>query len=629
MVKVEDEVGVTPTQSGSSSCIWHCYIKAAAERFSRHEERLDISKVNNARRLYDYYISGGQAQVDVRGTTTLSFISRRVGVDQRIMGRNATLGGDRPTRRTTQLKLTRMIRNADCIRVHVSEAAESRRRAMHHRSTFRTRSACCRILWRCMWIACQQGLIHWQECLRICLAITVALSRKECICDNLTAGPPTRRDFESLTAMRPTQSRFETSALEPLFAFLSYARYVKSSHQNDPGRTILEILLVLFAIRTFLQSHTHADNDEKHFIQFSEKAHTDPRLMPQEVDELVEKWTPEPLGAPLTPEEQSGLVSVPVVPESRPKLANTGKQVLNLASYNFTGLASNEVIKVRAIETLRKYSFGSYGLPGFYGTIDVHLNLDRDIVEFLGTEASTLYSQEFLTIHYAISTFAKRGDIVADRVRWFGHNDLKNLEDVLLSVEKERRKLRGPLTRRFIVTEGIIEKDGRTGHGLTELYNDPATQIDMIIGSVANGLNSSGGFCAGSRIVVDHQHSNSTSFVFSAVVPALLAVYASEGINTLRNTPSIAITIPSHAASPFTDIRLRSAPTLSASTSTSASAKPPNPATPAPRDAPSFDITSKERLLHDIVDKALVEGVWTTRAWRLRRQELAEARLNT
>ena len=45
-------------------------------------------------------------------------------------------------------------------------------------------------------------------------------------------------------------------------------------------------------------------------------------------------------------------------------------------------------------------------------------------------------------------------------VRWFDHNDLKSLEDVLLGIEKERQKHLGPLTRRFIVTEGIFEKDG-------------------------------------------------------------------------------------------------------------------------------------------------------------------------
>ena len=70
-------------------------------------------------------------------------------------------------------------------------------------------------------------------------------------------------------------------------------------------------------------------------------------------------------------------------------------------------------------------------------------------------------------------------------------------------------------------------------------HAEQATQIYMLVGSVANGLNSSGGFCAGSHIVVDHQRINGTSFVFTAAVPALLAISASEGINILRNTPSI------------------------------------------------------------------------------------------
>jgi hypothetical protein len=88
--------------------------------------------------------------------------------------------------------------------------------------------------------------------------------------------------------------------LEPLFAFLSYslstlestfyklpgsaviARYVKSSHQNDPGRTLLELILIIFAIRTLLQSRTRTDRTGKHFIQFSEKVSVlcGPRIVP-------------------------------------------------------------------------------------------------------------------------------------------------------------------------------------------------------------------------------------------------------------------------------------------------------------------------------------------------------------
>ena|SRR6266702_6013208 len=160
------------------------------------------------------------------------------------------------------------------------------------------------------------------------------------------------------------------------------ARYVKSSHQNDPGRTVLEILLALFAIRTLLQS-SRADNGEKYFIRFSEKvgppifsplAHANLHSTRQEVDE--DEWTPEPLVAPLTPKEQTDLAPVPVVSGAngpRPKLANTGKHVLNLASYNFTGLADNENIEVRVIETVRKFGVGNCGPSGFYGIIGASL----------------------------------------------------------------------------------------------------------------------------------------------------------------------------------------------------------------------------------------------------------------
>ncbi|KAH9018643.1 serine palmitoyltransferase [Lactarius pseudohatsudake] len=406
----------------------------------------------------------------------------------------------------------------------------------------------------------------------------------------------------------------------PNYAYVHIvACYVESSHQN--GHTVLEILLALFAIRTLLQSRTRADNGEKHFIHFSEK----------EVDELVDEWTPEPLGAPLTPEDQSDLASAP----------------FNLASYNFTGLAGNETIKVRAIDP-PKYGVGSCGPPGFYGTIDVHMDLERDIADFLSTEASILYSQGFLTIPSVIPAFAKRGDIiVADRGISFAVQ--KGLQ-ISRSTRPEEPRRCAPERRKNVANVADLSQDDslspraslrRTVPWLmyqncrpnrTRSYGTlsrPSMPLicHMIIGSVANGLNSSGGFCAGIL------RGLATSFVFSAAVPALLAVSASEGINILRNTPSIlstiqenvrtiravldpveAITIPSHVVSPIIHIYLRSAATLSASTS--ASAKPLNPATPEPRDAPSS---------REIVDEALAQGVWTTRA-RLRGKELVEAR---
>ncbi|KAI0033028.1 serine palmitoyltransferase [Vararia minispora EC-137] len=498
--------------------------------------------------------------------------------------------------------------------------------------------------------------------------------------------------------------------LEPVFAFMSSslaqlettfykipgshvaARYVKSSHQNDPGRTVVEVLIFVFLIFTILQQRTRAGDDERHFIKYSD----------EEIDESVDDWTPEPLGAPLDDVETADLAAVPVIVGPigpKPRLLNSSKPVINMVSYNFTGLAGNELIRDRAIETLRKYGLGSCGPPGFYGTIDVHMELERNLADFLGTESVILYSQSFSTIPSVISAFAKRHDIiVADRgvnfaiqkglqisrstIRWFDHNDPRSLEDVLIAVEKERKKRRAPLTRRFIVTEGIFEKDGsmadlpriielknkykfrlildesisfgtvgRTGRGLTELYNVPASEVDMLVGSVANGLNSAGGFCAGARAVTEHQRINGTSFVFSAAGPALLAVAASEGINILCNTPSLLSTlrgniaavraildrvdvldIPSHPASPIIHLHVRTTPTpttnglLDPSSAATISTGKSNPLSVHPREPPTFDIAREERLLQELVDECLAQGVWITRAKRLRGQELVEAR---
>ncbi|KAJ7122974.1 serine palmitoyltransferase [Mycena epipterygia] len=489
----------------------------------------------------------------------------------------------------------------------------------------------------------------------------------------------------SLTNLESAFTRLPGSAV--------LVRYVKSSHQNDPGRTVLELILVVFAVFTLLQSRTRADRNGKHFIQFNDK----------EIDELVDEWAPEPLAVPLNAVEASDLAAVPVVvgPNGpKPTLVKQPSKIIaNLASYNFTGLAGKEVIKERAIETLRKYGLGSCGPPGFYGTLDVHMALERDIADFLGAEAAIIYSQGFSTISSVIPAFCKRGDIiVADRgvnfaiqkgiqisrstVRWYDHNDLKSLEDVLDSVEKERKKRRGPLTRRFIITEGIFEKDGamtdlpklielkyrkkyrlildesisfgtvgRTGRGLTELYNVPATKVDMLVGSMANGLCAGGGFCAGSQNVIDHQQINGPSFVFSASMPALLAVSASEGIDILRSSPSIltrlqqnirvartilddldCISIPSHTASPIIHMHVRKpAPTLlhpGSASSSGHSLKPSNPTSILPRDAGKWDwdIDAEERLLQQVVDEALKRGVMITRAKRLRGQEMVEAR---
>lgn len=122
--------------------------------------------------------------------------------------------------------------------------------------------------------------------------------------------------------------------------------------------------------------------------------------------------------------------------------------------------------------------------------------------------------------------------------------------------------------------------------------------------------------------MIDPQRTHETSSVFSAAVPPLPAVSASESINTLRNTPPIlsmlqenarairvvldpveAITVAAHASAPIIHIHWRSA------TTPSLSAGPPNSVTSALGEAPRFGTVNEERLLLDIVNEALTQGV--------------------
>lgn len=192
---------------------------------------------------------------------------------------------------------------------------------------------------------------------------------------------------------------------------------------------------------------------------------------------------------------------------------------------------------------------------------------------------------------------------------------------------------------------------GRTGRGLTELYNVSAQQVDMIVGSSAKTLAACGGFCAASRVVTEHQRINGTAFVFSAAMPPLLAVAATEAINILTDTPSIlstlqenvrtvrtilekvdCITIPSHPASPIIHVQVKPVSPSLLSPPAPGTPKPAalngksNPASVVPYNPTSFNLQEEERLLQQVVEEALAQGVMITRAKHLHGQEMAEPR---
>ncbi|MCJ1381903.1 serine palmitoyltransferase component [Xylographa soralifera] len=426
-----------------------------------------------------------------------------------------------------------------------------------------------------------------------------------------------------------------------------FLRYVKSSYQNDPVRSGIELFLCLFAVR-YLLAPAYS-TQKKSYVTLSD----------EEVDELVEEWTPEPLVAPLSAFEEAENEKRPVIvgptgPKS--KLSN-GRTVTNLASYNYYNFIANETLKEKAIQTLRTYGVGPCGPPNFYGTQDVHMKTEADIAAHIGASACIIYAQAFSTISSVIPAFSKRGDIiVADRavnymvrkgiqisrstVRWYDHNDLEDMQRVLERVVKEQAKK--PLTRRFIVTEGLFEDVGdmvdlpkiielkhrykfrlildeswsfgvlgRTGRGITEHQNVDAAEVDMIVGSLAGPLCAGGGFCVGSDEIVEHQRISSAAYTFSAALSAMLATTASETINLLQTSPDILAQSRENIKSMWAQLDPRSDWVRCTSSIE-------NPMMllvlkPEVVSQKRLSLADQEMLLQDVVDECLTNGILITR----------------
>ena len=263
-------------------------------------------------------------------------------------------------------------------------------------------------------------------------------------------------------------------------------------------------------------------------------------------------------------------------------------EALNMATFDFLGMGSSLHVKDAAQAALDRYGCGSCGPRGFYGTVDVHLQLEEQMAQFWGTERAILYSDGASTCSSTIAAFCKRGDLlVVDdgvseplvtgvtlsraHVKWFKHNDVNDLRRVLTQVATKDAQLGRPSNaqRRFIVVEGLYRTTGTicpldqvvalkeefayriildeslalgvlgpTGRGVTELYGlKPMHHIEITTIGLEAAIGSIGGVTVGTEEVVEHQRLSGSGYCFSAAAPPFTAVAATTALQLLNDHP--------------------------------------------------------------------------------------------
>ncbi|XP_040583981.1 serine palmitoyltransferase 1 [Lepeophtheirus salmonis] len=304
----------------------------------------------------------------------------------------------------------------------------------------------------------------------------------------------------------------------------------------------------------------------------------------EEEEELLSEWEPEPL----VPEYDLNhpALHVPVLDQKAGKYLNIfGEKCINFSTHNYLGFAGNQEIEQAAIECVKQYGVGSCGPRAFYGTADVHVHLEEKLAEFFGAEQAVLYSYGFSTISSAIPAYAKKGDVIfADemvqfpiqkafdasrsKIRYFKHNNVDHLEQLLLQQAQEDKKnpKQAKVSRRFLVVEGIymntgsickldqmiaIKKKyklrlmidetisfgtlGANGRGITEHFNISISDVDLIMATLEHSMGSIGGFCVGSSYVVEHQTLAGLGYCFSASLPPMFAAAVLKAIELMEN----------------------------------------------------------------------------------------------
>ncbi len=253
-----------------------------------------------------------------------------------------------------------------------------------------------------------------------------------------------------------------------------------------------------------------------------------------------------------------------------------GAERIMLGSNNYLGLTGDERVMQAARDALERYGTGVTGSRFLNGTLDLHLELERELAECMGTDDALVYTTGYLANTGAIGTLLDVGDtVICDsgdhasildavsmsraRIRPFRHNRLDKLETMLSRAESDGGgvlvvvdgvfSMEGDLAplqdivalarehgARLMVDEahgvGVL---GTRGAGASELLG-VEDEIDLRMGTFSKSLASCGGFIAGPADVVDFLRVQSRSFMFTAsAVPA--AVGAALGALRIIRSP--------------------------------------------------------------------------------------------
>ena len=253
-----------------------------------------------------------------------------------------------------------------------------------------------------------------------------------------------------------------------------------------------------------------------------------------------------------------------------------GKRTIMIGSNNYLGLTNHPKVIEAGIEALKNYGSGCSGSRFLNGTLDLHVNFEKNLADFLQKEAVMTFSTGFQSNLGIISAIVGRNDyVICDKENHasiydgcrlsygkmlrYNHADMEDLERKLATVPSESGilivtdgvfSMGGDIAKlpeivelakkygaRVMVDDahalGVIGKHGRGSAEYFGLEND----IDIYMGTFSKSLASLGGYMAANKDVIEFVKHTSRPYIFSASMTPANVCCANAALEILKAEP--------------------------------------------------------------------------------------------
>ena len=253
-----------------------------------------------------------------------------------------------------------------------------------------------------------------------------------------------------------------------------------------------------------------------------------------------------------------------------------GKKVLMFGSNSYMGLTYEPRIVEAAIKATRKYGTGCAGSRFLNGTLDLHIQLEHELAEFLGKDECLVFPTGFTVNEGVIPTLVDRKDYIicddrdhasiVDGRRLSFATQLKYKHNDMEALEKELQKC-NPESVKLIIVDGVFSMEGDLAPlpeivRLKEKYNasimvDEAhgmgvfgkqgrgvcnhfgvtDQVDVIMGTFSKSFASLGGFVAADKDTINWVRHTARSYIFQASCTPASTAAALEALHIFQDEP--------------------------------------------------------------------------------------------